>query len=383
MKVGVLVSSYNTGDFDRLLANDYSRGPTISDSRVIDETMQLAAQVEPLGYDSMWTTEHYGSPYAMHGNPLQFLSYWAGRTERIDMGTAVLVLPWWDPVRLMTELNMLDLMLDGRRVMPGIGRGVAASEYGSLRISRDESRERFYEVVDIMRLADSEEQFSYDGQYYKIPETSIRPQGRHRGHLLDDLRGSFTTRTSVEAAAPTGVGQMFVAGEPLDEMARHFAKFNEGRVGAGYEPDQPTVVLFTRCVARERDAEDLYQYFNQYMADSNTHYTVWKNPGFEGVKSYEDYVKMDSQDENFGARAILNQRESHLVGTPDQIIEKIQAVQEAVSAKYLVINTHHGGIPIEESLASLKLFAEEVLPVVQDMETPLHPHSLSAPPRVA
>jgi alkanesulfonate monooxygenase SsuD/methylene tetrahydromethanopterin reductase-like flavin-dependent oxidoreductase (luciferase family) len=376
MKVGVLVSSYNSGDWDRVLAGDYSRPPAVPDREILDDTLLIASQIEPLGFDSMWTTEHYGSPYAMQGNPLQFLSYWAGRTERIEMGTAVLVLPWWDPVRLATEMAMLDLMLEGRRLIPGIGRGVAASEYASLRISREESRDRFYEVLDIIRLADTEEEFSYDGRYYKIPPTSIRPQGRHRGHLLDDIRGAFTTRTSVETGAKSGVGQMFVAGEPLDLMQRHFAKFNQMRADVGLEPDQPTAVLFTRCVAHETEADELYRYFLRYTEESNYHYARWKSPGFTGVAGYEDYAKMDDPTENFGARAIAAQKESHLIGTPDQIIEKVKAVQEAISMNHLIININHGGIPIKESLTSMELFAKEVLPVLQEMETPLHAHSV-------
>jgi alkanesulfonate monooxygenase SsuD/methylene tetrahydromethanopterin reductase-like flavin-dependent oxidoreductase (luciferase family) len=376
VKVGVLVSSYNSDDWGRVLAGDYSRSPMVPDRDVIDNTWLFASLVEPLGFDTLWTTEHYGSPYAMQGNPLQFLSYWAGRTERIDMGTAVLVLPWWDPVRLATEMSMLDLMLEGRRLIPGVGRGVAASEYASLRIPREESRDRFYEVLDVLRLADSEEEFSYDGRYYKIPPTSIRPQGRHRGRLLENLRGAFTTRASVERGAVSGVGQMFVAGESLDLMSRHFAKFNEARVGAGYAPDQPTAVLFTRCVPREIDDDEMYRYFLRYTDESNNHYAKWKNPGFSGVAGYEDYVKMDDPSEDFGARAIAAQKASHLIGTPDQIIEKVRAVQEAISMDHLIINLSHGGIPLKESTASIELFAKEVLPVLQAMETPLHPHSL-------
>ena len=61
--------------------------------------------VEPLGFDSIWATEHYGSAYSMQPNPLQYLAYWAGRTTRVDMGTAVIVAPWWSPVRLAHEIS--------------------------------------------------------------------------------------------------------------------------------------------------------------------------------------------------------------------------------------------------------------------------------------
>src|SRR5438552_18327285 len=102
-----MATNYNPGDWPRLLAGDYSVGPARPDSEVIADTLKFGAMIEPLGFDSLWTTEHYGSPYAMQADPLQWLSYWAARTEKVDVGTAVLVLPWWDAVRLATALSML------------------------------------------------------------------------------------------------------------------------------------------------------------------------------------------------------------------------------------------------------------------------------------
>jgi len=57
----------------------------------------------------------------MQPNPLQYLAYWAGRTRRVDVGTAVIVAPWWNPVRLASEISMLDILLKGRRLHLGIG----------------------------------------------------------------------------------------------------------------------------------------------------------------------------------------------------------------------------------------------------------------------
>ena len=128
MHCGVIVTGHNDGDWDRLMAGDYDRPPDVADYLHMEETLALGELVEPLGFDSIWTTEHYGSPYSMQPNPLQYLAYWAGRTSRVDMGTAVIVAPWWNPVRLAHEVSMLDILLRGRRLHLGIGRGVAPHE---------------------------------------------------------------------------------------------------------------------------------------------------------------------------------------------------------------------------------------------------------------
>ena len=78
MHTGVMVTGYNQGDWERLLKGDYDRPPAISDAANMDETLAMGELVEPLGFDSIWATEHYGSAYSMQPNPLQYLAYWAG-----------------------------------------------------------------------------------------------------------------------------------------------------------------------------------------------------------------------------------------------------------------------------------------------------------------
>jgi alkanesulfonate monooxygenase SsuD/methylene tetrahydromethanopterin reductase-like flavin-dependent oxidoreductase (luciferase family) len=234
-----MVTSYNHGDWDRLMAGDYSRPPAVPDPVMMDNTLHMGELVEPLGFDSIWTTEHYGSAYSMQPNPLQWLAYWAGRTERVDVGTAVVVAPWWNPVRLAHEISMLDVLLKGRRLMLGLGRGVSEHEYASLGVPREKSREFFYEVVDVLRLADGNERFSYDGDVFKIPPTTIRPQARHKGRLLEGMRAAFTTRGSAELAAEAGLGQLFVAGEPLSAMSQQVAQSTRSGPRRAWSPTSP------------------------------------------------------------------------------------------------------------------------------------------------
>ena len=354
MDVGVMVTSYNHGDWERLLAEDYSRGPAIPDSVMLDNTLHMGELVEPLGYDSIWTTEHYGSAYSMQPNPMQWLAYWAGRTERVDLGTAVVVAPWWNPVRLASEMNMLDILLKGRRLLLGLGRGVAEHEYKSLGVPREMSREYFYEVVDVLRLADSQERFTYDGEVFHIPPTTIRPQARHKGHLLDNVRAAFTTRQSAEMAAEAGLGQLFVAGEALPVMSQQVAQFNSIRAAKGLPPDQPTALLWMYCADNEDEIEEGYGYFEAQLRDSRNHYFIWNNSGFEGVRGYEEYAAQSDNEIDFGGVKVWDQRLTQPIGTPDQIIEKIKTIQEAVSLGSLVVHVFYANMPVEKAEKSLR-----------------------------
>src|SRR5438552_14859318 len=122
MHCGVMLTGYNQGDWERLLREDYTRPPTVSDAANMDDTLYMGELVEPLGFDSIWATEHYGSAYSMQPNPLQYLAYWAGRTTRVDVGTAVIVASWSNPVRLQTaDVGVADASLAARRATQPIG----------------------------------------------------------------------------------------------------------------------------------------------------------------------------------------------------------------------------------------------------------------------
>jgi alkanesulfonate monooxygenase SsuD/methylene tetrahydromethanopterin reductase-like flavin-dependent oxidoreductase (luciferase family) len=378
MQVGVMVTSYNQGDWDRLLAEDYSKAPTRSDVEFIDETLQLGAMVEPLGFDSIWSTEHYGSAYSMQANPLQWLSYWAGRTERVDVGSAVIVAPWWQPVKLAHEIAMLDLLLEGRKFHIGIGRGVSAHEYANFGIAREESRERFREMIEILRLADENERTpAYDGDIFKVPPFSVRPRARHKGQLFRQIKAAFNTPASMEMAADLGLGQLFVAAETVDQMRLQVAKFNAIRATKGMAPNQPTVMLYLHCSNDPEELERGHAYVRQQGFAARNHYAVWNSGGdFANVKGYEDYAKVFQQDgevKETDGLAVLNA--SELVGTPEQIYEKIKLLQHEISLEYLIIHPNHGAKPGQVARDSLKLFAEEVLPAVHELATPLHEHS--------
>ena len=161
MRISLLLG-FQGDDWVHAETPDGSGTPTIRDGQVYEDNLCIADLLEPLGFDALFQVEHHGSPYHMTSNPLAVLYYMAGRTERLEMGTCVVVLPWNNPLRVAEELSVLDNLLKGRRIHVGVGRGSAPSEYRYLGIDQGEARERFKEGVDILRLALREECFSYE-----------------------------------------------------------------------------------------------------------------------------------------------------------------------------------------------------------------------------
>ena len=379
MHCGVMVTGYNQGDWDRLMKGDYDRPPAVSDAKNMDDTLYMGDLVEPLGFDSIWATEHYGSAYSMQPNPLQYLAYWAGRTSRVDMGTAVIVAPWWNPVRLAHEISMLDILLKGRRLHLGIGRGIAPHEYASLGYPIEQSHKYFYDVINAIKAADGAERFEFHGEVYKIPPTTIRPQARHKGELTKRIKVAFTTKASAQLAAENGLGQMFVSGDNLDEMTDQVRGFNTIRNELGLPPDQPTTLLWMYCAETAAEAEEGWEYFYNQLRAAQYHYFEWNNPGFEGIRGYEEYLERQTADIGSADAGFAARRQTQPIGTPDEIITRIKTMQRAISLETLVVHVFYGGMPRDKAERSLRLFAEKVLPEVQAMPTPINPRSLGEP----
>ena len=125
MKVNIGVFAHNSHDWERIIADDLDSPPGEPDWKFVQAGMALGDLAEPLGFDGIWAPEHQGTPYGMTPNPIQTLTYFAGRTERVTFGTMVAVAPWWHPVRLAHQIAYLDIISNGRYTTIGLGRGVA------------------------------------------------------------------------------------------------------------------------------------------------------------------------------------------------------------------------------------------------------------------
>ena len=207
MKVGVNYPFGNDSDWDRYKAQ--SDGPQkVTDQQVLDEQLALVDLIEPLGFDSYWAIDHYITPYGMTGGVLQHLTYVAGRTSRIDLGTMVTVLPWYEPVQLAHQISVLDNVLKGRGLTLGVGRGAAVREFDGFRVAMDDARIRYNETLDILRLALSQEWFEYQGEHFTIPRTSVRPKFRNPERILGSMKSGWASPQSLPLAANAGLGML-------------------------------------------------------------------------------------------------------------------------------------------------------------------------------
>ncbi|MCY4310823.1 MAG: LLM class flavin-dependent oxidoreductase, partial [Rhodospirillaceae bacterium] len=145
------------------------------DHVVWEDELAMVDLIDPLGFDSVWATEHHITDYIMSPDPLQFLAYAAGRTKTAKLGTMVVVLPWREPFRTTAQVAMLDT-ISGGRVIFGMGRGAGRCEFEGFGIPMNESRARFVECAEMILGGLESGYCEYDGQYYRLPRPAIRPR---------------------------------------------------------------------------------------------------------------------------------------------------------------------------------------------------------------
>lgn len=383
MKVNLAISAHNSHDWERVERGAYGSRPTTPDAEILTRGLALGDLAEPLGFDGIWAPDHFGTPYSMTPNPLQTLAYFAGRTERISLGTIVVVLPWWNPVRLAHQIAYLDIISGGRYDMIGVGRGVSRFEFDALGVPRDESRGRFAECLDVLELALGQERFAFEGEFFRIPETSVRPAPL-TPDLMSRVFAASSTASSLEFIARRGLKPLFVGNKPIEAAADDVRAVNGIRHEIGLAPCQPNNILFMYCAANQGELEQVQEYVAAANRDVTLHYGFNDPESFRGVKGYEAYASGEGAAtavtaEGAGRPADTRYDESNLlIGTPETIIERIAASQEACSFAQIGIVPNFGTMPHDVAERSLRLFASEVLPVAHALEAPLHPAATAA-----
>ena len=359
--------------------------PGRSDASVVGEHLALGDLAEPLGFDSLFALEHHFTGYAMSPAPAQLLSYFAGRTRRISLGTAVIVLPWHDPVRVAEEIALLDILCGGRCLF-GFGRGAASVEYEGFRIPMEEARPRFVEAAQIIVKALSQDSFEHHGEFFQIPRTAIRP--RPISHPEQRFHASAVSPDSAEIMAKLGFGILMVMQNEWAKASADIARYREIATAAGHTP-RPPIILTNVCVADSRDeAQDrAMQWLGKKWQSIDNHYH-FSDGHLATVKGYETYGKMAKtyarlQSEEERVRATEFYVKIQIVGTPDDCVEQIAELQRVTGTDHVVTEFSFGGIPHADAEKNMRLFADRVLPVLQSDAAFATPPAPAAAPKDA
>ena len=332
-----------------------------TDHEVYQNELRLADLAEPLGFESIWGAEHHFTDYTMCPDVLQFLSYMAGRTETVQLGSMVVVMPWHNPVRVAEQFSVLD-HLSGGRVVVGVGRGLARVEYDGLQLNMSESRVSFNESARLLVQALEEGVAEFDGELIKQPKVDIRPkpfksfQGR--------IYAAAVSPESSRALAELGLGMLIIPQKPWSEVAAELKSYREIYQEVNESaPPAPIVVGFTFCHEDEDEARDMAnEYIGNYWESVMDHYE-FRSDHLKTTKGYEYYGKFTEKIEEYGDQDVKDFFVNLQVwGTPEQCYQKIVDIRGRTGHDSFLAAFSFGGMPYEEAEQSMRLFAKKVMP---------------------
>jgi alkanesulfonate monooxygenase SsuD/methylene tetrahydromethanopterin reductase-like flavin-dependent oxidoreductase (luciferase family) len=353
MKVGVLLVFQNWHE-------------NLSDEEMFLSEIRLGEMAETLGYDSVWSVEHHFDDYSMCPDATQSLSYLAGRTNSIKLGTGAVILPWNDPLRVAEKIVLLDHLCQGRLVF-GMGRGLAKMEYAGFRQDMNEARERFDEAALMITKAIETGVIEGDGPFYPQPRVDLRPKPSRS--FKDRTYSVAMSPDSVDAAAELGVGMMTFLQVAMADHLPAVDRYRElFRAAHGTEPKPPTFSEFLYCHADPKEAEAVARpYLSQYFLSVVKHYE-FSGTHFGQTKGYQAYDEGARMIREAGLEAAAaGFAEAQPWGTPDQIVEKLKAQKDVMGDLDINVVFSYAGLPFDKVEESFTLFSKEVLPALREL----------------
>jgi alkanesulfonate monooxygenase SsuD/methylene tetrahydromethanopterin reductase-like flavin-dependent oxidoreductase (luciferase family) len=317
------------------------RGTDVAESaKGFHDFIEAHVEAEGLGFHSSFVTEHHFTGIGQVSATLTLLTWIAARTTRLRLGTAVLVLPWHNPVLLAEQVATLDL-LSGGRLDLGVGKGYRHSEFAGFAIPPDEAEPRFEEALSVLtRALSSDEPFSHRGRFWRFDRVTVEPPPYQRPHPpLWLAAGSFS---SIAACARRGYHLLLDQFASPEQIAERIALYR-GTLEADGRTFDPMQVAVARNVWVARDSAD-------------------KEAAIERqAQTHQKLLSLSRGSESRPASHILaysdtpGAREAHsLIGPPDEIVDKLAALK-AKGVAYVLL---YG----QGSSANLRRFAEKVMP---------------------
>lgn len=325
------------------------------------QVVEDAQYGQKLGFEAAWLLEHHFSDYYPTPSPLLHMAHIAAACPGLGLGTSVLVLPWYHPLRLAGEISMLNALTDGTLHL-GIGRGTAKMEYDAFGVDMNEARSRFAEVYKIVELGLKGEHFTFHGKHFNIDRpVQVRPAPSGK---KVNFYGAIGSMASAEIMADLGLPPLCLAQFP-DHLLRRILETWRSKTEAAGRPTEgvnlPISIKLFIGDTDEQAREIGRKYYPAFFDLQARHYSVDEDP-WVGIPEYEAFRKMFANlkqlanPENLGPFMNVN-----LVGSPETIIKRIAALRD-VGFNYVLVSSAPPGVPQSLRQETLQRFATEVAP---------------------
>jgi probable F420-dependent oxidoreductase len=314
------------------------------------EAIELVKLVETEGLDAAWVSEHHFSADGYLPSLLPLLAAFAAVTNRIELGTGVVLAPFHDPIRLAEDFAVVD-QISGGRVISGFGIGWREEEFRAFGIETSSRVGRTREIVEILRLAWSQERFDYSGRFYSYSDVAVTPKP---ARVPPILVGGFVDQ-AVRRAGRIGDGYISSRADP-ERVEQSFAIAAEARKEAGLEG--PPIVGLLQNAYVTQDPERDWPMVRDGIGHQLGVYTGWR----QGTDVAGRPLEVLAPDED-------DIRSSTAYGTPEQVIEFLSPLVKTLGGyreSHLVLRLHYPGMTAEPAAEAIRLLAREVAPRLKE-----------------
>jgi alkanesulfonate monooxygenase SsuD/methylene tetrahydromethanopterin reductase-like flavin-dependent oxidoreductase (luciferase family) len=326
------------GLFGSAQANSGALGPETGQG--FRDWLDDNVEAEALGYASTFLVEHHFTGWNQVSATLMLLTALAMRTSTLRLGTAVIVLPWHNPVLLAEQAATLDLISGGRFDF-GVGRGYRHSEFHGFQIAPEEAEARFDEAIALMTRAwTTRERFSHAGRFWHFADIVVEPPPAQRPH--PPLWVAAGSAASIRRAAARGFNlilDQYASPQALGERIRIY-RAERAASGLAFSPAQ---VAVARQLYIARDEADKRAALARQAAYTQRTVDVSRAPDARRGSHVLAYAGKDGGTE-----------ENALYGTPDEIGTGLEALRDA-GVDYVLLTIAGGR-------EQLRRFARDIMP---------------------
>ena len=316
--------------------------------RLLRELLDQIVAVEGMGYDNVWVTEHHFVDDDYNPSVMTAMAAIAARTERIRIGSFVMLMPFQNPLRIAEDGACVDNWSNGRLDL-GVGQGYRIDEFSGFCMPRPERTARMAEGIQLVDRLWTEERVTFEGRFSRVKNVTIspRPVQKPRPPIWIGARAE----KAVRRAAERGYNLMATIG-PDPAIPYRAALKQFGRNPADYSIAQLRMAYVAKSSSQ---AWDNTQEHIHYMMQ---HYAKWL--GGEAKDAPGDENVWDLTD----ARELRNSKyaEGLLIGTPEECARKLEMFGKGYACTHFVIASHFPGMDPKKSTQSLELFAKEIMP---------------------
>jgi alkanesulfonate monooxygenase SsuD/methylene tetrahydromethanopterin reductase-like flavin-dependent oxidoreductase (luciferase family) len=307
--------------------------------RLYAETLDHVAAIEAMGLDAVWVTEHHFIDDEYLPSCLPFAAAIATRTQRVVIGTAVLLLPLHDPLRVAEDAAVVD-QISGGRFRLGLGLGYKVEEFETFGVSRASRPRRLEEGIEVLRGAWGDGPFTFEGRWYQYRELDVTPKPAQRPGPEIWLAG----RTEVPVRRAARIGDGSIVTDPSLAPLYHQACAESGR------PANLCTFAFSYPTHDPERASATLGEYARYRLDR---YVDWY--GTAGDLP----VDIAIQEAVAAGTAPMAAWESFK--TPEAVIAELKAL-EALGVTSLLFFAGVPGAPMEATLPLFQTLADEVMP---------------------